>query len=408
MTSELRGASAAVGRTELAKYLRGIETGKSPAAENTPAGEGEWGVLKVSAVQAGQFQSTENKVVRDAAHIRAEFEVRPGDLLMTRANTEALVGLACVAASPPPRLMLSDKTLRLVVDDEVADPSFIALALLRPETRNQVRGLATGTSAGMKNISQVQIRKLAVPDVPLVGQRRIVAAHAAFEGRIAALESTLDKLRVVRRGLVDTGVAGPLRKLGDVLAEKPRNGHSPSEANEWTGLLTLGLGCLTSEGFIPRQLKSIPDSPVARRFRLSDGDLLMSRANTRDLVGLAGRYRDVGQPCIYPDLMMRLRPDTDLCLPSYLELALGSGAVRRAVQAGARGTSESMVKISAGIVEALRIPLPDVERQRDVVEVVGALDKRLAKQQKAVAKLRTLQQGVVEDLLSGKVGVPAD
>src|SRR3954471_22309326 len=112
---ELDGSTKAVGAVPLGAYLRGIETGKSPAAENTPAGEGEWGVLKVSAVQADGFAALENKVVRDAGHIRPEYEVRPGDLLMTRANTEALVGLACVALAPPPRLMLSDKTLRLVV-----------------------------------------------------------------------------------------------------------------------------------------------------------------------------------------------------------------------------------------------------------------------------------------------------
>ncbi|MCX4964962.1 hypothetical protein OHA98_08975 [Streptomyces sp. NBC_00654] len=382
-------------------YLRDIDTGKSPTAENTPAGDGEWGVLKVSAVQEGWFQSHENKVIRDAAHIHPRFEVRPGDLLMTRANTEDLVGLACIAATPSPRLMLSDKTLRLVVDEEVADPAFVALALLRPSARGQVRAMATGTSAGMKNISQRQIRNLKVPRASLEEQRRIVAVHAAFERRIGGLERELDKLDHLRRGLRDGVVSGPLTRLGEVLAEKPKNGYSPSEVREWTGLLALGLGCLTSEGFVPKQLKRIPDSPMAHRFRLVDGDLLMSRANTRELVGLAGRYQDVGQSCIYPDLMMRLRPDEQRCLSAYLEMALASSSVRAAVQAEARGTSESMVKISAGVVEALSIPLPSLERQREAVEAAELLDSRIVKQQAVVAKLRTVQRGVCEDLLRG-------
>lgn len=161
MSEDVR-ASDGADDLALDHYLRDIDTGKSPVAENTPAGDGEWGVLKVSAVQEGWFQSRENKVIRDAAHIQPRFEVRPGDLLMTRANTEALVGLACIAETPPPRLMLSDKTLRLVVDEGVADPAFVSLALLRPAVRNQVRAMATGTSAGMKNISQRQIRQLRV------------------------------------------------------------------------------------------------------------------------------------------------------------------------------------------------------------------------------------------------------
>lgn len=388
--------------TVLEHYLLGIETGKSPAAQDTPAGDGEWGVLKVSAVQPGRFEALENKVVREAANIYPSFEVRPGDLLMTRANTEDLVGFACVVESTQQRLMLSDKTLRLCVDEAVADSRFVALVLSQPATRAQIRALATGTSAGMKNISQKSIRSLKVPKISLDQQRLLVDSHAAFECRISALEKSLEKLISVRRGLVRDAMSGPLVKISDLLSDKPRNGFSPPEVHEWTGLLTLGLGCLTPQGFIPRQLKSIPSTVQAKRFILSDGDLLMSRANTRELVGLVGRFRDVDQPCIYPDLMMRLRPDTDRCLPSYLEIILGASAIRKAVQAAARGTSESMVKISAGVVEALRIPLPALRVQEEVVATVGALDARIAKQGAAVAKLRVIQQGVVEDLLRGR------
>lgn len=162
---------------------------------------------------------------------------------------------------------------------------------------------------------------------------------------------------------------GPFRTvpLGSLLKEKPRNGYSPQESPGWEGLHALGLGCLTSEGFQPRQLKNIPDSPMARRFLLKDGDLLVSRANTRELVGLAGRYRDVGHPCIYPDLMMRLPPDPQRCLPEFLEIFLLSDTARKHLRAGARGTSESMVKISAKTVEELPVPLPSLPEQRRIV-----------------------------------------
>ena len=170
---------------------------------DSPAGEGEWGVLKVSAVQAGRFESRENKVIHDAALIHPRFEVKHGDLLMTRANTEELVGLACVAENPPPRLLLSDKTLRLHVDTSVADPRFLQLVLAQRTVRQCVRALATGTSAGMKNIGQEQIRQLKVPNVPLDEQHRIVAAHAAFERRAEVLEKQITKLRTMQRGVVE-------------------------------------------------------------------------------------------------------------------------------------------------------------------------------------------------------------
>ncbi|WP_329540367.1 restriction endonuclease subunit S [Streptomyces sp. NBC_01358] len=290
--------------------------------------------------------------------------------------------------------------VKALIPADGIDPHFLAYAIrvLTPEILSMVEETSHGT--GRLDTARLKELEIGVPSMD--EQRRIVAVHTAFERRIGALERDLGKLDALRRGLRDGGVSGPLTQLGEVLVEKPKNGYSPSEVQEWTGLLALGLGCLTSEGFAPRQLKQIPNSPVARRFRLADGDLLMSRANTRELVGLAGRYQDVGQSCIYPDLMMRLRPDEQRCLSAYLEMALASSSVRAAVQAEARGTSESMVKISAGVVEALHIPLPSLERQREVVEASALLDDRIVKQQAVIAKLRTVQQGVCEDLLGGQ------
>ncbi|MFQ3558889.1 restriction endonuclease subunit S [Streptomyces gramineus] len=183
-------------------------------------------------------------------------------------------------------------------------------------------------------------------------------------------------------------------RLGSVLETPPKNGYSPKDVPEWTGLKALGLGCLTPRGFAPSQLKNVPDSVMARRFTLADGDLLMSRANTRELVGLAGRFTQIGAACIYPDLMMRLRPRAEQCLPGYLEIVLRSATVRRAVQAGARGTSESMVKISASLVEDLRIPLPPLSEQRDIVAAHEAFERRVGALERMLAKVEIAESAL--------------
>ncbi|MFK0154462.1 restriction endonuclease subunit S [Streptomyces sp. NPDC090493] len=184
-----------------------------------------------------------------------------------------------------------------------------------------------------------------------------------------------------------------------MLETPPKNGYSPKDVPEWTGLKALGLGCLTPRGFAPSQLKNVPDSVMARRFTLADGDLLMSRANTRELVGLAGRFTQIGAACIYPDLMMRLRPRAKQCLPGYLEIVLRSATVRRAVQAGARGTSESMVKISASLVEDLRIPLPPMSDQRDIVAAHEAFERRIGALGRTLAKVEIAESALSADAL---------
>ncbi|MGA5518564.1 restriction endonuclease subunit S [Streptomyces pseudogriseolus] len=195
-------------RITLSSWIRRIEAGKSPLVEDTPAGNGEWGVLKVSAVHADGFLVRENKVVRDPAMINPQFEVRHGDLLMTRANTENLVGLACVVENPPSRLMLSDKTLRLVVDDSMADAKFVAAALSSNAVRVQIKAAATGTSGSMKNISQGSVKRLLVPDVPRQEQRKIQAALSVGRQRVEVVQKQIAKLRTVQSGLMEDLLVG--------------------------------------------------------------------------------------------------------------------------------------------------------------------------------------------------------
>ncbi|WP_107430852.1 restriction endonuclease subunit S [Streptomyces sp. CS057] len=400
----MRGESDRFGHSmvPLKSLLKKVETGWSPVCEPKPPGADEWGILKLSAVTSGAFIESEAKRFPDQLTPRPAYEVKSGDILMSRANgVQALVGVTCSVGDVRPKLLLPDLVFRLVPDPGVLEAEFLSIALTSVDARRQIDSVMRGTS-GQYKVSQADVRGLEIPDLCLPDQRRIVAAHTAFYQRIAALQESLNKLSIVRRGIIGKAMSGPAVRLGDLLSRKPRNGFSPPEVHEWTGLLTLGLGCLTPQGFIPRQLKRISSTAQAEKFILSDGDLLVSRANTRELVGLAGRFRDVGQPCIYPDLMMRLRPDSDRCLPSYLEIVLGTSAIRKAVQSAARGTSESMVKISSGVVEALRIPLPALRAQEEIVAAVGALDARIAKQSAAVAKLRVIQEGVVEELLGGR------
>ncbi|MFI0759316.1 hypothetical protein ACH4PX_18220 [Streptomyces anulatus] len=184
---------------------------------------------------------------------------------------------------------------------------------------------------------------------------------------------------------------GGFVRLDHYLAAPPRNGYSPVESAHWTGVQMLGLGCLTPDGFEPRQLKNAPSHVSGEHSAtLLDGDILMSRANTRDLVGLAGRYRDVGTPCIYPDLMMRLRGKEN-CLPEFLELILRASFVRQQIQNFAQGTSESMVKISAGAVRSLIVPDFPLTGQRWIVDILDSITESERVVEAAIAKLRTLR-----------------
>jgi type I restriction enzyme S subunit len=155
-------------RQRLGELLQGIVAGISLTCEERPARLSEWGVLKVSAVTWGEFRGEENKVLPDGFDVPPECEVQLGDVLISRSNTTDLVGATVHVKQTRPRLMLSDKTLRLRPREEKIDKSFLTLALRSPIARDYIAGNATGTSPSMKNISQETIRKIPIV-VPSLG-----------------------------------------------------------------------------------------------------------------------------------------------------------------------------------------------------------------------------------------------
>ncbi len=183
---------------ELGDGLVAIEAGTSVVALDRPARASEWGVLKVSALSWGRFMAEENKAVPPGYTPAQHEEVRAGDLLISRANTTELAGAIVLVRDTPPRLMLSDKTLRLVIKADVFSPAFLVYAVRAPSARRFIEGNATGTSYSMRNISQDTIRCIPVAAPPLTEQRRIAAALAIRLAEAARLTAILrDELAAI-------------------------------------------------------------------------------------------------------------------------------------------------------------------------------------------------------------------
>jgi type I restriction enzyme, S subunit len=136
-----------------------IEAGRSFRCSARPAAVDEWGVIKVSAMTWREFDEGENKAVLDDAQVDPRFEIRSGDVLFSRANTVNHVGAVVQVRDTRPKLLLSDKSLRLVSRQGVY-PRWLLYYLRSPRARRYLESLATGTSDSMRNISQANLRGL--------------------------------------------------------------------------------------------------------------------------------------------------------------------------------------------------------------------------------------------------------
>lgn len=395
-----------------------------------------FGYIDLSSVEKGRihWDMVRTEAFRSAPS-RARRAVRPGDVLF---GTVRPALQSHGAITPHENLPLVASTGFSVIRARQSEswPRFLFHTILGETVSRAARRMEVGSNYPAVNESDVRLFPVLCPPVP--EQRHIAAILDTLDDAIRETEDLIAKHKQIERGLLhdlltrgidESGRLRPVLEkvphiyrasalgmlpvdwrvgpLSDWLVGGPKNGYSALEIDEWTGTCVLGLGCLTPDAFRPRHLKSIsPRDGNVQRALLHDGDLLITRSNTRELVGFVGVYREVGMRCVYPDLMMRLTP-TAATSPEFLEIVLRSPASRAQLQAAASGTSGSMVKINSTVVRDLVVPMPPVAEQRRIVEANEMLAALDASERNMAQKLWALKQGLSRDLLTGRVRVPA-
>jgi type I restriction enzyme S subunit len=193
--------------------LEDIEAGRSFKTGGRPASSEEWGVIKVSAMTWGRFLESENKAVPSSTIVDPRFEIQPGDVLLSRANTSQYVGATVYVDRCRPRLLLSDKSMRLAPTPAV-DRRWLAYALNSPALRTQMSAFATGTSDSMRNISQEKVKRLQLR-VPTIDEQLASAAEvdrqlSVLDALTMAVDHALTRSDHVGRSILERAFSGRL------------------------------------------------------------------------------------------------------------------------------------------------------------------------------------------------------
>jgi type I restriction enzyme S subunit len=161
----------------------------------------------------GRFRESENKIVVDHQRVDPRFEINPGDLLVSRANTVEYVGAAVLVGKCRSRLLLSDKSLRLVPNSK-ALPEWLLISLRTSWARRYIESAATGTSDSMRNISQPSLKALRITLPPIDVQSRLVGEVDRLMSQIERLEESLGHNRrsaqALRSSILSAAFSGEL------------------------------------------------------------------------------------------------------------------------------------------------------------------------------------------------------
>ncbi|GGS69783.1 MULTISPECIES: hypothetical protein [Streptomyces] len=394
----------------LHELLLDVGVGVAKGAKVEPPADDEWGLLRLGALTSGEFTASQAKrlMTWDPAYPR--LEVRAGDVLMVRVNgAQALVGASCVAKNVRPRLVLSDLMYRLVPDPERLNADFLGLMLASDKVRRQIRRGMRGTS-GQFQLPQAEVKKLQIPLFPLSEQRDIVAVNEAFERRIGDLERVAQK----RSTLLSAAVSALLRSqdsAGKTLETTMIScdpgitlGSHRAPQKRATGYLRVAnvrMGWIDTSDVASLESTS-SDRP---RYELEAGDVLVVEGHANpEQIGRAALVGPAEEGLLYQNHLFRLRFDRDEVVPEFAMLWLNSEAVR-SYWISRCATSSGLYTINSKLLADAPFPVVPIEEQRKIVETWRTGIRAVDSSQGQIAKLRTIQQGVIEDLLSGRTRV---
>ncbi len=156
------------------------------------------------------------------------------------------------------------------------------------------------------------------------------------------------------------------------------NGKSPicaGNARIGENPAILKLSAVSSGIYRPDENKAIINiNDFIENAEVHNGDLLFTRKNTPELVGMATYVFSTPKNLMMPDLIFRLNTK-EICSKIFLWQLINHNLFRGKVQNIASGSAKSMSNISKERLGKMSIYLPPIELQNQFAEFVKATDK---------------------------------
>lgn len=346
---------------------------------------------------------------------RARKPVRPGDIIVSTVRTY-LKAVASIGPEAEDWIVSTGFAVLRPISD--VEPRFLYRVVQSNPFVESVVAASTGVSYPAINPSTLGTIPVPLPDLPT--QKAI----ADFLDRETA---RIDQLIEKKQRLVEV-LGERTERLADVIvgqfADYPvtplrrvliriEQGWSPEcearekEDHEWG---VLKVGCVNGWVFRSHEHKALPTSLSPRPdLEIKDGDVLMSRANTRELVGSVAIVSGSPKQLMLCDKLYRLRFDLRKVRPDFAVIALRSKTARQHYEARSNGASSSMQNIGQEAVRTLFVSLPPLEMQKIFAENFNLQlerQKRVSDTVEAsINRLREFRAALITAAVTGQIDV---
>lgn len=177
-----------------------------------------------------------------------------------------------------------------------------------------------------------------------------------------------------------------------ICSDKPRTGDNPA---------ILKLSAATYGDYRSNENKALLDESLfVESSEVHAGDLLFTRKNTPELVGMAAYVLNTPPKLMMPDLIFRLVPNEKVNAV-FLWLLINCKEFRPAIQAISGGSAKSMSNISKERLGKIKIICPPRELQDSLIPFVKQVDK--SKFVESIHVLKLIKEAIAKEVSHDRI-----
>lgn len=272
-------------------------------------------------------------------------------------------------------------------------------------------------------LRKTDLENIPIPLPPLNEQQRIVnrieSLFAKLDRAKELIENTLAQFEQNKMAILHKAFTGELtakwrkennidlsswqEKTVDELCTSLKYGTS-KKSNPEGSVVVLRMGNLQNGEIDWSNLMYTDDKDDIEKYLLKKGDVLFNRTNSPELVGKTSIYRGE-YPAIYAGYLIKLDYGKDI-IGEYLNYMMNSTKAKHyCYTVKTDGVSQS--NINAKKIGAFEIPVPTIEEQQEIVNI---LDNLLAKYNKIknleqqLEKIELLKKAILAKAFRGELG----
>ena len=368
---------------ELGKIIDELESGVSVNSTNRPTEAGEVGILKTSCVTSGAFVPEEHKAVLPEELSRVRCPVRKNSIVISRMNTEALVGANAYVEKDYGHLFLPDRLWQTVISRSDVLVRYIQHVLATGECRSRISSKCGGTSGSMKNISKPQLLSIQIPLPPLEVQKEIVAEIEGYQKVINGARAVLDQYRPH----IPIHPDWPMVELGEAAQVTSGYSFDSKDFAPTNPIKCIKISNVGVREFVADEESNLPAGFCEKypAYVVHHDDLVI--ALTRSIISTGLKVAVVPHEYHHSLLNQRvasIRERENVSHSKFIYFSLCSDATYRYIEEKAR----SLMQPNLSIVDLkkLEIPLPPLATQQAIVAEIEAEQTLVAANRELIAR----------------------